>query len=142
YRVPGGAKTPVLLQRTPYNKASGQTTAEGYAKEGYTVVVQDCRGRDASAGAFVPYNNEGQDGYDTLDWIKAQTWSEGRVGMWGASYVGAAQWQAAAEDGPGLTVLAPTATWTSFYRNIYVGGVSRLALISQAATLCSGRRKV
>ena len=82
YRVAADNKSPVLLLRTPYNKAGIQATAERYATEGYAVVVQDCRGRYASAGAFVPYNNEGQDGYDTLDWIKSQGWSDGRVGMW------------------------------------------------------------
>jgi putative CocE/NonD family hydrolase len=53
--------------------------------------------------------------------------------MWGASHVGAVQWLAAAEHAYGLAVLAPTATWSSFYRNIYVGGAARLALIAQAA---------
>src|SRR5687768_9139828 len=60
YRMPGTGKSPVLLMRTPYNKAGVQNTAEGYAQAGYTVVVQDCRGRYASSGVFVPYNNEGQ----------------------------------------------------------------------------------
>ena len=59
----------------------------------------------------------------------------------GASYVGAVQWQAAAENGSGLAVLAPTATWTSFYRNIYLGGVARLALISQAGASLFGPPK-
>ena len=53
--------------------------------------------------------------------------------MWGASAVGAVPWQAAAERAPGLAVLFPTATWGSFYRNIYHGGAARLALIAQAA---------
>jgi putative CocE/NonD family hydrolase len=135
YPPPGGAKSPVLLMRTPYNKAGVEATARRYAEAGYHVVVQDTRGRYESEGAFYPYNNEGQDGYDTLDWIRRQPWSDGRVGMWGASYVGAVQWQAAAEHAPGLAVLAPTATWSSFYRNIYLGGTARLALITQAAAL-------
>ncbi|MGI8988343.1 MAG: CocE/NonD family hydrolase [Bryobacteraceae bacterium] len=133
YRVKGGGRSPVLLMRTPYNKAAVQSTAEKYALAGYNVVVQDTRGRYESEGAFYPYNGEGQDGYDTLDWIQKQPWSEPRVGMWGASYVGAVQWQAVAEHAPGLAVLAPTATWSSFYRNVYLGGAVRLALISQAA---------
>lgn len=126
-------KRPVLLMRTPYNKAPVEALARRYAQAGYSVVVQDCRGRFASEGVFFPYNNEGQDGFDTLEWIAASAWSDGRTGMWGASYVGAVQWQAAAEKAPGISVLAPTATWSSFYRNVYLGGAVRLALIAQAA---------
>ncbi|MBL8174858.1 MAG: CocE/NonD family hydrolase [Bryobacterales bacterium] len=133
YTHPGGGKGPVLLMRTPYNKDAQRETAERYARAGYAVVVEDTRGRYASSGATLPYNNEGQDGFDTLEWISRQPWSNGRVGMWGASHPGAVQWQAAAEGAYGLAVLAPTATWSSFYRNIYVGGAARLALIARAA---------
>jgi putative CocE/NonD family hydrolase len=133
YTLEPGKRQPVLLMRTPYNKSSGQKTAELYARSGYTVVVQDCRGRYASGGNFLPYNTEGQDGFDTLEWITKQPWSNGQTGMWGASYVGAVQWQAAAEKAYGLAVLAPTATWSSFYRNVYLGGTVRLALVCQAA---------
>jgi putative CocE/NonD family hydrolase len=79
---------------------------------------------------MAPYNNEGQDGFDTIEWITRQPWCSGRVGMMGGSYVGAVQWQAAAEHPPGLAAIAPQATWSSFYRNIYLGGAVRLALIS------------
>jgi len=133
YTLEPEKRQPVLLMRTPYNKVSGQKTAELYARSGYTVVVQDCRGRYASGGSFLPYNTEGQDGFDTLEWIAKQPWSNGQTGMWGASYVGAVQWQAAAERAYGLAVLAPTATWNSFYRNVYLGGTVRLALVCQAA---------
>src|SRR5205807_1975657 len=133
YGAETGGRRPVLLMRTPYNKDGAQATALRYAAAGYVVVVQDERGRYASGGTSLPYNNEGQDGFDTLEWIVSQSWCDGRVGMWGASHVGAVQWLAAAEHAPGLAVLAPTATWSSFYRNIYVGGAARLALIAQAA---------
>src|SRR5579862_1040581 len=133
YRADGVERAPVLLTRTPYNKNAAKATAERYARAGYVVMVQDTRGRYESQGSWFPYNNEGQDGFDTLEWIVRQPWSNGRVGMWGASYVGAVQWQAAAENAPGLAVLAPTATWSSFYRNVYHGGAVRLALIVQAA---------
>ncbi len=133
YDLKPGVRKPVLLQRTPYNKAGAATIARRFAQHGYAVVVQDTRGRYESKGEFFPYNNEGQDGYDTTEWVTRQPWSDGRIGMWGASYVGAVQYQAAAEGARGLAVLAPTATWNSFYRNIYTGGVSRLALIGTAA---------
>ncbi len=133
YNAGAGVRRPVLLMRTPYNKNNQKAVAQRYAAAGYTVVVQDERGRYESPGESLPYNNEGQDGFDTLEWVVKQPWCDGRVGMWGASAVGAVQWQAAAEGAPGLAVLCPTATWGSFYRNIYHGGAARLALIAQAA---------
>ena len=133
YNADPAVRRPVLLMRTPYNKSNIKATATRYAAAGYAVAVQDVRGRYASAGTSLPYNNEGQDGFDTLEWIVRQAWCDGRVGMWGASAVGAVQWQAAAEGATGLAVLCPTATWGSFYRNIYHGGAARLALIAQAA---------
>lgn len=126
-------RSPVLLMRTPYNKQGGKSAAERFAAAGYIAVVQDCRGRYESAGDFVPYNNEGQDGFDTIEWLGQQDWCDGRIGMWGASYVGATQWQAAVEHPPGLVTITPTATFSSFYRNLYLGGAVRLSLITRWA---------
>ena len=53
------------------------------------------RGRYDSEGDFVPWDNETDDGYDTLEWIGQQPWCDGNVGMTGSSYVGQVQWQAA-----------------------------------------------
>jgi len=133
YRDPAITRAPVLLMRTPYNKDGARSVAERYAAAGYVAVVQDCRGRFKSAGDFIPYNDEGQDGYDTIEWLGKQPWSNGRIGMWGGSYVGAVQWQAAVEKPPGLMAIAPSATWTSFYRNLYLGGAVRLSLIARWA---------
>ena len=129
YRA-GERSGPVILVRTPYNKDRGQRSARRFVEAGYTVVYQDCRGTRASEGVMAPYNNEGQDGYDTIEWITRQPWYGGRVGMMGGSYVGAVQWQAAVEQPPGLVAIAPQATWSSFYRNIYLGGAVRLSLIA------------
>jgi len=130
YRDASVKNAPVVLMRTPYDKSKAKGNAEKFAKAGYIAVMQDCRGARASEGVMAPYNNEGQDGYDTIEWITRQPWSNGRVGMMGGSYVGAVQWQAAAEKPPGLVVIEPQATWSSFYRNLYLGGAVRLALIS------------
>jgi uncharacterized protein len=121
---------PVVLMRTPYDRTKQKSSAERWVKAGYIAVMQDCRGTRDSEGVMAPYNNEGQDGYDTLEWIARQPWCSGRVGMMGGSYVGAVQWQAAAENPPGLAAIAPQATWSSFYRNLYLGGSVRLSLIS------------
>lgn len=130
YRADGVKQAPVVLMRTPYDRTKQKGTGEYWAKAGYIFVVQDCRGTRDSQGELAPYNNEGQDGYDTIEWITRQKWCNGRVGMIGGSYVGAVQWQAAVENPPGLAVIAPQATWSSFYRNLYLGGSVRLALIS------------
>ena len=130
YRDDAVTKAPVILMRTPYDRTKAKGNAERWVKAGYVAVMQDCRGTRASEGVMAPYNNEGQDGYDTLEWITRQPWCSGRVGMMGGSYVGAVQWQAAVENPPGLAAIAPQATWSSFYRNLYLGGSVRLSLIS------------
>ena len=130
YRDEAAGKAPVVLMRTPYDRTKQKGSAERWAKAGYIFIAQDCRGTRASEGVMAPYNNEGQDGYDTLEWITRQPWCSGRVGMVGGSYLGAVQWQAAVENPPGLAAITPQATWSSFYRNLYLGGSVRLALIS------------
>ncbi len=130
YRDDVGKPAPVVLMRTPYDRTKQKGTGERWTKAGYIFVAQDCRGTRASEGVLAPYNNEGQDGYDTMEWLTRQPWCNGRIGMVGGSYVGAVQWQAAVENPPGLAVIAPQATWSSFYRNLYLGGSVRLALIS------------
>ncbi len=130
YRDPHVEKSPAIITRTPYNKQGMQSAAEHCVAAGYAFVAQDCRGRFESEGVFVPYNNEGQDGYDAIEWLVRQPWCNGRVGMWGSSYVGATQWQAAVEQPPGLVSILPVATWSSFYRNLYLGGALRLSLIA------------
>lgn len=130
YRDDTVARAPVVLLRTPYDRTRQRGAAEQWVRAGYVFVAQDCRGTRASEGVLAPYNNEGQDGYDTIEWLTRQPWCDGRVGMVGGSYVGAVQWQAAVESPPGLAVIAPQATWSSFYRNLYLGGAVRLSLIS------------
>ena len=76
-------QVPVLVYRTPYGKdqAPGQwNTFDKAVDRGYAVVIQDVRGRYASDGEFDPYQNEGRDGYDTIEWAAAQPWSNGSVG--------------------------------------------------------------
>ncbi|HVZ07306.1 CocE/NonD family hydrolase [Rhodopila sp.] len=80
---------PVVLERTPYDKARSQTnTPDGafWARRGYACVKQDCRGRFGSEGEFISYPSEGDDGIDTFEWIRAQPWCDGRVAVTGSSY--------------------------------------------------------
>jgi hypothetical protein len=119
-------KFPVLVYRTPYGKDRGPsewTTFNKAVARGYVVVIQDVRGRYASEGEFAPYQNEGRDGYDTIEWAAAQPWSNGIVGTFGLSYPGAVQWLAAVEDPPHLKAMIPAMTFSTPRNFFYSGGV-------------------
>ena len=124
-------RRPVVLLRTPYGKHTyrdysllGAAVARGYA-----VVVQDVRGRYASAGDFDPYRQERHDGFDTVEWIAAQPWSNGRVATVGLSYPGAVQWLAAVEAPPHLVCAFPAMCFSSARQFIYFGGAFDLSWI-------------
>lgn len=117
---------PTLVYRTPYNKESALREAKAFSKaaaRGYAVVVQDVRGRYASDGEFAPYQHEGRDGYDTIEWAAKQDWSNGNVGTFGLSYPGAVQWLAAVENPPHLKAMVPAMTFSTPRNFFYSGGV-------------------
>jgi putative CocE/NonD family hydrolase len=118
-------KFPALVYRTPYGKDAAQqqyTTFTHAAQRGYAVVIQDVRGRHHSDGDFRPYENEGRDGYDTIEWAAAQTWSNGDVGTFGLSYPGAVQWLAAVQSPPHLQAMVPAMTFSTPQNFFYAGG--------------------
>jgi len=117
---------PVLVYRTPYGKEEAlkdYTTFRHAVERGYAVVVQDVRGRYASAGEFRPYENEGRDGYDTIEWTAGQPWSNGKIGTFGLSYPGAVQWLAGVENPPHLKAMVPAMTFSTPQNFFYSGGV-------------------
>ncbi len=131
YRPDGPGPFPVVLQRTPYDKsAPGSFTNLDplkAARNGYAVVIQDTRGRYASDGQFYCFRDEVNDGYDTVEWAAAQAWSTGKVGMYGASYVGATQWLAALSRPPHLTTILPNVTASNYHEGwTYQGGAFEL----------------
>src|SRR5262249_55463893 len=95
YRPDADGRYPTVVQRTPYDRKDETMDAMPLAAAGYAVVVQDTRGRFGSDGEFYPFRHEAADGYDTIEWAAAQPWSNGKVGMFGGSYVGATQMLAA-----------------------------------------------
>lgn len=124
-RPEGAGRFPVLVYRTPYGKEDAlkdYTTFLHAVERGYAVVVQDVRGRYASAGEFRPYQNEGHDGYDTIEWAAVQPWSNGKVGTFGLSYPGAVQWLAAVENPPHLVAMVPAMTFSTPQNFFYAGG--------------------
>lgn len=113
----GAGPRPVLLQRTPYNRADAFGTQYISAMDfkaalarGYAVVVADTRGRYGSDGNFRPFGHEEADGEDTIAWLRSQPFCDGRVVMFGASYVGATQVLAAAASSEGLMAISPHLT--------------------------------
>src|SRR5215475_7377571 len=96
---------PVILERTPYNKAVLGERAEFWTTRGYVFAVQDVRGRFHSEGRFEPSPLEGPDGFDTIEWLARQPWCSGKVGTIGKSYDGVVQWQAAVERPPHLAAM-------------------------------------
>jgi putative CocE/NonD family hydrolase len=123
YRPQGDGKFPVLLQRTPYNKDNGIGFGVKAAARGYVVIFVDVRGRYASEGEWYTFKNEPNDGYDTVEWAAALPYSDGRVGMFGGSYVGATQMLAAIAHPPHLAGICPVVTASNYHENwTYQGG--------------------
>lgn len=125
---------PVLLQRTPYDRGNalasyvwGLLEPNAALDAGFTIVIQDVRGRWDSEGSFVPFRHEGRDGAETIAWLREQPWCDGRVGMYGMSYVGSTQLLAAAEQPAGLFAIAPALTAADYYDGwVYEGGIFSL----------------
>ena len=104
-----GQRFPAVLIRTCYNKFSASQFF-CFVHYGYAVVSQDTRGRELSEGVWEPIIHEKDDGDDTLKWIAAQEWSDGSVGMIGASYLAIVQWQAAASGNKNLKAIISMVT--------------------------------
>src|ERR1700733_7528702 len=117
YRPSGDGPWPTLLVRTPYDKNAALNTwwldSVQAAAQGFMVVIQDVRGRFASDGDWIPLHFERQDGYDTVEWAAKLPGSNGRVGMYGASYVGGTPWAAA---------IAPAVTWSDLMGGFFMRG--------------------
>ncbi|GIS59914.1 MAG: hypothetical protein CM1200mP2_21390 [Planctomycetaceae bacterium] len=102
--------SPVLLLRTPYNKDEVEATMgynRWFAQRGYVCVIQDCRGCYESGGDVNFLFPEAEDGFDTLEWIDQQPWSNGRVGTWGTSWMGWTQTAMAALGPKNLVAMVP-----------------------------------
>lgn len=129
-RVP----VPALVLRTPYDRTHPLIPPSGIdperaAEAGFALVCQDVRGQYGSDGEFATFVPEGRDGYDTVEWVAAQPWSNGRVGMVGRSYAAACQWLAAAQTPPHLEAIAPALTGSDYFDGwIYQGGAFQLGL--------------
>ena len=133
-------KVPTVLIRTPYGKNVGASMYYKWVKRGYAVVVQDTRGREDSEGEWLPNCFEVEDGDDTLNWIAAQEWSDGGVGMTGGSYLGFVQWSAAASGNPHLKAMLSSMTAGSAFVDLPRRGGCYASGMLAWAFMVSGQR--
>ena len=107
----GEGPFPAVINRTPYNRERllHPTSWVRLVEHGYAFVTVDVRGRGDSEGDFKPFMHDGYDGYDTVEWVAAQPWCTGKVGMVGVSYEGLTQWWTARHKPPHLSCIVPMA---------------------------------
>jgi predicted acyl esterase len=125
----GEGPWPTIVTRTPYSKDGRFGEGAGrYTASGYAFVAQDTRGQFRSEGVYRPFETDREDGYDTIEWIAAQPWSNGKVGITGASAMGITGNYAAAANPPHLVaafvVVAPHSMMSE---STFIGGVFKEA---------------
>lgn len=129
FRPAGAGRAPIILVRTPYNKGADIPPAyRPFVERGYAVAIQDVRGRYDSEGVFQPLKQESADTEDTLNWLGRQTWSNGRIGMTGGSYLGIVQWKAALLGNRYLKAIFPVVAGCDDYTDRFYspGGALKL----------------
>jgi len=111
YLPAGAGPVPAVAIRQPYGRRTPDMALDVvgryFAHKGYACVVQDVRGKFSSEGSFDPGVAEVEDGYDTVEWIAASEWCDGRVGLWGESYYGYTSLAAAISGHPAIACIAP-----------------------------------
>lgn len=117
YFPEGPGPFPVVLVRTPYHRVGQQATARSFTERGYAFAVQDCRGKYDSEGQFTRLVDEARDGQATLDWVANERWCNGRIGMWGRSYLGLFQVPTASGGHEALRCIVPSIAPGSFFRH-------------------------
>ena len=133
FKPAGTGPWPVVISRTPYLKdgrpdrqdAAKQLAAQGkrYTDAGYVFVLQDVRGKGHSQGFYSPFENDIEDGYDSVEWAAKQPWSNGQVGITGASAGGITANAAAMAAPPHLKAAYVVVAPFDQMRNSYLGGV-------------------
>ena len=133
FYFPVGAEEPlpVIQIRTPYSKMPHRrenSAARFFASHGFAVAVQDMRGRYQSEGEYFVSRDDRRDGYDMVSWLAGQSWSNGRIGTYGCSYLGENQMQLAATRNPNHAAALPQAAGGSLrYFGVIFGGATELA---------------
>ncbi len=144
YIPAGNIPRPTILIQTPYNKYWYRynlplNTGTNIDSSSYNFVIVDWRCFYGSSSACISSPNRGEDGYDIIDWIKNQTWSDGKIGTWGPSALGKVQYQTAREKHPNHICAVPLVAGPQFeYLEYFHGGVYRKAYVEQLDALGYG----
>jgi uncharacterized protein len=119
------ASAATVLVRCPYGRGGpfGLMSAQILAERGYHVLLQSCRGTFGSGGQFEPMRHEIADGQDTVAWLRRQSWLDGRLATYGASYLGFVQWALAMDSPPELVAAIVHVGPHDFSRSAYRNGV-------------------
>lgn len=146
YRPDAEGRFPVILIHTGYGKRGGGDwfgpgRAHWFARRGYVFAISDFRGRFDSNGSFDIFDpKHKEDGYDLIEWLSAQPWSDGNVGMTGPSYMGWSQWWAASQAPPSLKAIAPeVAPPDQLFNGPYQNGVLVCWAMDWGAGMMAGR---
>jgi putative CocE/NonD family hydrolase len=142
YLPAGDGRWPTILIRTPYQNNTDAHVRQGraYASLGYACVIQDTRGRWDSDDDYYPFVHEAEDGFDTQEWIGSQSWSSGRIGMQGGSYLGWVQFSSASQGSKYLSCIAPQVIAPDLFRGLfYRGGAGLLNTSMTWSQYTSGR---
>lgn len=136
YLPEGEGPWPVILIRNPYNFVGGfGPVAKVFTYYGYVGVHQVARGRADSEGEWNPFLNERNDGLDTIEWVKKQPWNNGKIGMFGASYLSMVQWAVADALPPEVKTLVPV-VWGNDLRGVaFEGGMFKPEIVTAWAAL-------
>ena len=133
----------------PVEQLSGIEAFEGpdpsyWCPHGYAIVNADARGAFSSEGDLHCWGpQEGQDGHDLVEWIAAQSWSNGKVGLTGTSWLAIVQWFIAAERPPHLAAFAPCEGWTDLYRcDVVRGGIPDVGFNDHMVSMFAGPGRV
>ncbi len=133
----GDGPWPAILLQIPYGKSLWDATRLPLDSDlNYAYVLVDRRGRGDSSEALDPDAEPGIDGYDCVEWIAAQPWSDGHIATWGTSALGLIQYKTAREKPPHLDAIVPLAAgpWEHFTK-YYPGGVQREDYLRTLVTL-------
>jgi putative CocE/NonD family hydrolase len=133
---------PVIVTITPYNGTNGAISVDNdyLVQRGYVQVIVDVRGTGQSQGTWDDLGTrEQRDGYEAVEWAAAQPWSNGIVGMWGASYMAISQLFTAAQQPPHLKAIFPIVPMSDSYRDmVFPGGQNNTGFIPLWLGLVSG----
>lgn len=136
-----------ILRQPGHVRFSSLTTWEApdpawWTAKGFAVVNCDLRGAGTSEGTGALLTvQEGQDGYDLVEWAAAQPWSTGAVGMLGVSYLAISQWNTAAQRPPHLRAIVPWEGMTDPYRDLLrPGGIQEIGFVTMWARGLKGNR--